>query len=401
MYLFLGKAFSMRIKRSFLILCVELKKFNMRTLRFLLQKEFIQIFRDPAILRIIFMMPIMQLIILPFAADYEVKNINLGVVDQDHSTYSRRLINQMTASGYFRLTDYSLSFTDALSAIEHDKSDLVMVIPTNFEHDLVRQSSAKVQLAVNAVNGVKGGLAGAYAANIIRDVNSDIRLDWFTPSKGNPSVPSIEITSSYWYNPHMNYKLFMVPGILVILVTMVGAFLSALNIVREKEIGTIEQLNVTPIAKWQFLLGKLIPFWVLGLLVLSIGLCAARIIFGIIPVGSYFLILAFAAVYLLAFLGWGLLISTFVDTQQQAMFISFFFMMIFIMLGGLYTNIDSMPHWAKVLSEFNPASYFIEVIRMIVLKGSGFHDIKEQFIKMAGFAVFFNAYAVWNYRKRS
>lgn len=373
----------------------------MRTLRFLLQKEFIQIFRDPAILRIIFMMPIMQLIVLPFAADYEVKNINLGVVDNDHSTYSRRLITTMTASGYFRLTDYAPSFTEGVAAIEHDKADLIMVIPANFERDLVRENAAKIQLAVNAVNGVKGGLAGAYAANIIRDVNADIRLDWFTPAKINPSVASIDITSSYWYNPHMNYKLFMVPGILVILVTMVGAFLSALNIVREKEIGTIEQLNVTPIAKWQFLTGKLVPFWILGLVVLSIGLGLARLIFGIVPVGSYLLILAFAGVYLLAFLGWGLLISTFVDTQQQAMFISFFFMMVFIMLGGLFTSIDSMPEWAKIVAQFNPVTYFVEAIRMIVLKGSSFIDIKEHFIRMFGFAVVFNALAVWNYRKRS
>ncbi len=373
----------------------------MRTLLFLLQKEFIQIFRDPAILRLIFMMPIMQLVILPFAADYEVKNINLGVVDNDHSTYSRRVIEKMTASGYFRLTDYAPSFTEGVAAIEHDESDLVMVIPVNFERDLVRENAAKIQLAVNAVNGVKGGLAGAYAASIIRDVNADIRLDWFTPSKINPSVSSIEITPSYWYNPYMNYKRFMVPGILVILVTMVGAFLSALNIVREKEIGTIEQLNVTPIAKWQFLLGKLFPFWVLGLFVLCIGLGMARLVFGIVPVGSYFLILAFAAVYLLAFLGWGLLISTLVDTQQQAMFISFFFMMIFIMLSGLFTSIDSMPDWAKMVAHFNPVSYFVDAIRMIVLKGSGFMDIKEHFLRMFGFAAVFNSLAVWNYRKRS
>jgi ABC-2 type transport system permease protein len=197
----------------------------------------------------------------------------------------------------------------------------------------------------------------------------------------------------------MSYKIFMVPGILVILVTMVGAFLSALNIVREKEIGTIEQLNVSPIQKWQFLLGKLIPFWLIGLFVLLLGLVVARLVFGIIPVGSLGLIFGYAAVYLLAFLGFGLLLSTTVDTQQQAMFLAFFFMMIFILLGGLYTNIDSMPDWAKVATKFNPAAYFIEVIRMIVLKGSTFSDIKNQFWVMCGFAVVFNALAVWNYRK--
>ena len=372
----------------------------MRTLGFLLQKEFIQIFRDPSILRIIFFMPIMQLMVLPFAADYEVKNINLSVVDNDHSTFSRRLIDKMLASGYFKLTDYSTSYKSALKVIEQDEADLVLEIPLNFEKTLVREDASAVLLSVNAVNGVKGGLAGAYAANIIRDYNSDIRLQWLKiPSLKAPNA--IEIVSAYWYNPYMNYKIFMVPGMLVVLVTMVGAFLSSLNIVREKEIGTIEQLNVTPISKVEFLLGKLIPFWVLGLIVLAIGLFAARLVFNVVPLGSIFLIFGYAMVYLLALLGFGLLISTFVDTQQQAMFISFFFMMIFILLGGLYTNIDSMPNWAREVTKFNPVSYFIEVIRMIVLKGSTFSDIKTQFWAMCGFAVFFNAYAVWNYRKRA
>ena len=183
----------------------------MRTLGFLLQKEFIQIFRDPSILRIIFFMPIMQLMVLPFAADYEVKNINLSVVDNDHSTFSRRLIDKMSASGYFILTDYSPSYKSALKVIEHDEADLILEIPLNFEKTLVREDAASVLLSVNAVNGVKGGLAGAYAANIIRDYNSDIRLQWLKiPSL--KAANSIEIVSSYWYNPYMNYKIFMVPG---------------------------------------------------------------------------------------------------------------------------------------------------------------------------------------------
>ena len=338
--------------------------------------------------------------VLPFAADYEVKNINLSVVDNDHSTFSRRLIDKMTASGYFKLTQYETSYTKALVGIEQDEADLILEIPMNFEKNLVRENSGSILLSVNAVNGVKGGLAGAYAANIIRDFNSDIRLQWLkVPSL--KAANTIEIVPIFWYNPYMNYKIYMVPGMLVVLVTMVGAFLSSLNIVREKEIGTIEQLNVTPISKAQFLLGKLIPFWVIGMLVLAISLFVARLVFNIIPLGSVLLIFGYAMVYLLALLGFGLLISTFVDTQQQAMFISFFFMMIFILLGGLYTNIDSMPPWAREVTKFNPVSYFIEVIRMIVLKGSTFQDIKNQFWAICGFAVFFNAYAIWNYRKRA
>jgi ABC-2 type transport system permease protein len=372
----------------------------MRTLKFLLEKEFRQILRDPAILRVILTMPIIQLVILPFAADYEVKNINLAVVDQDHSTYSRQLVSKMTASGYFRLVDFEGIYDKAMPSIEHDKSDLIMVIPPQFERQLVKENAAKLQLAINAVNGVKAGLGGAYAVSIIRDFNAEIRLDWLPPTRVN-AAPMIETVPVLWYNPHSNYRIFMVPGILVVLVTMVGIFLSALNIVREKEIGTIEQLNVTPIKKWEFVLGKLIPFWVLGVLVLSIGLVISRVVFGIIPMGSLGLIYGFAAVYLLACLGLGLLISTFADTQQQAMFIAFFFMMIFILLGGLYTNIDSMPHWAQMATKFNPIAYFIEVIRMVILKGSTFSDVKNQFATMCGFALIFNALAVWNYQKRS
>jgi ABC-2 type transport system permease protein len=199
----------------------------------------------------------------------------------------------------------------------------------------------------------------------------------------------------------MNYKYFMVPGILVILVTMVGSFLAALNIVKEKEIGTIEQINVTPVKKYQFILGKLIPFWILGLLILSIGLLISRIAYGIIPAGSLFTVYAFAAVYLLAVLGLGLLVSTFTSTQQQAMLISFFMMMVFILLGGLYTSIDSMPQWAQVITKINPVSYFIDVMRMVVLKGSGLADIKNHLLTVLGFAVVFNGWAIISYRKRS
>jgi ABC-2 type transport system permease protein len=209
------------------------------------------------------------------------------------------------------------------------------------------------------------------------------------------------VVSSNWFNPLMNYKYFMVPGILVVLVTMVGSFLSALNIVKEKEIGTIEQINVTPVKKYQFILGKLIPFWVLGMIILSIGLLISRLAYGINPAGSLFTIYAFAGVYLLAVLGLGLLVSTFTSTQQQAMLISFFMMMVFILLGGLYTSVDSMPHWAQMITKVNPVSYFIEVMRMVVLKGSTLADIKSHLLTVFGFAVFFNAWAIISYRKRS
>jgi ABC-2 type transport system permease protein len=372
----------------------------MRTLKFLLQKEFRQIFRDPSIIRLIFIMPVIQLLILPWAADYEMKNIRLSVTDLDHSAYSRQLISKITASGYFQLTDYSNSYEKSFKEIEKDNADLILEIPNSFEKQLVKEDEAKLFIAGNAINGVKANLGSAYLRTIIQDFNREVRLEWIQLPRFS-SQTQIEVTSSSWFNPLFNYKYFMVPGILVILLTMIGSNLTAINIVREKEIGTIEQINVTPIKKYHFILGKLIPFWILGLFVLTLGFLIAWLVYGIVPAGSFFTIYLFAAVYLLAVLGLGLLVSTYASTQQQAMLISFFIMMIFILLGGLYTSIESMPVWAQWITKFNPVSYFIDVMRMVVLKGSTLGDIKHHLFIMIGFAVVFNGWAVLSYRKRS
>jgi ABC-2 type transport system permease protein len=372
----------------------------MRTIRFLLQKEFRQIFRNRSIIAMIAAMPVIQLIILPLAADYEVKNINLAIVDHDHSGYSQKMITKITASGYFRLTGYTASFHDAMRLVETDKADLILEIPPGFERNLVRENAQKLFIAVNAINGVKANLGGTYLAAIIQDYNNGIRMELTDPTVLN-IAPTIEITSSNWFNSMMNYKVFMVPGILAILVTMIGGFLSALNIVKEKEVGTIEQINVTPIKKYHFILGKLIPFWVLGNVVFTLGLTVSWIFYGIVPEGNLGVLYLFVAVYLLAVLGLGLLISTFCDTQQQAMFIMFFFMMVFILMGGLFTSIDSMPDWAKVVTRFNPVSYLIDVMRMIILKGSELRNVLSHLIIVSMFAVVLNGLAVWNYRKTS
>ena len=372
----------------------------MRVLKFLLQKELRQIFRDPGIIRILFIMPMIQLLILPLAADYEIKNINLGVVDHDHSEYSQKLIDKTIASGYFRLKDYSPTFKKGLKAIELDKTDLIIEIPAHFERDLVKDNEASIMVAVNAINGVKAGLGGAYIQQIIGDYNQEVRMKWIQFPKFDPQ-PTIEVTYSDWYNPLMNYRVFMVPGILVMLVTMIGSSIASNNIVREKEMGTIEQINVSPIKKYQFILGKLIPFWMLAITVLTIGLIIARVIYGIVPVGHYYTIYIFASVYLLAILGLGLLLSTYAQTQQQSMLVSFFVTMIFNLLSGLYTPIESMPQWAQIITRFNPVSYFIEVMRMVMLKGSGLADIKNQIFAIILFAIFFNGWAILNYSKRT
>jgi len=370
----------------------------MRTLKFLLRKEFLQIFRNKLMIRMIFAVPVIQLILLPFAANYEMKNINLCIVDHDHSEYSRNLTNKFTSSGYFQLTATANSYKKALKVIEEDRADLIIEIPEGFERDLIRDNQAKVMIIANAINGQTSGLSVSYANSIINDFNSDVRTKWIQLPRINPQ-PMIEITSSNWFNPKMNYKYFMVPGVLVLLVTLVGFLLTAINVVKEKEDGTIEQLNVSPIKKYQFILGKLIPFWILGNIVLSVGFIISYVVYGIYPAGSYLLIYLFAAIYLIGLLGFGLFVSTLAETQQQAMFISYFFMTIFILLGGLFAPIDNMPDWAKILAYLNPVSYFIEVMRMIVLKGSGFSDILKYFGIIILFAAGFNLLAIFNYKK--
>ena len=372
----------------------------MNTLRYLLEKEFKQIFRDPAILRVIFVVPLLQLLLLPWTADYEVRNVKLAVVDHDRSIYAKRLITKIISSGYFLLDHYGNSYQTAFKEIEANRADLILEVPSGFERNLVRENEAHLLLAANAINGVKAGLGVSYLQSIIRDFNTVVRDEWIQTPRLSPEI-SIDVRPINWYNPLMNYKFFMVPGILVMLVTIVGSFLTSMNIVKEKEAGTIEQINVTPIKKHHFILGKLIPFWIIGLLILTIGLFVAWALYGIVPVGSFFTIYLFASVYLLAVLGYGLLVSTFASSQQQAMLITFFLFMVFVLLGGLYTPVESMPAWAQWFTRFNPVSYFIEVMRLVVLKGSSLQDIMPHIQKVFAFAIVLNSWAIISYRKRS
>ena len=367
----------------------------MRTLLVLLQKEFRQIFRDPAILRIIFLLPTVQFLVLPLAANFEFRNINLVLVDHDHSSFSRQLINKINGSGFFRIVANSNNFNEGYSFIETDEADVLIEIPPSFEKNLVREQTAKIFIAVNAINGTKANLGGSYITSIIGDFNREMG----TQLSAGSIVPGINVAVSPWFNPEGNYKLFIVPGILAFLVTIVGGLLTALNIVREKEIGTIEQINVTPISKITFILGKLIPFWIMANIVFTIGLVLGYFIYDITPQGSLFLLYSFVSIYLLAVLGLGMLVSTFCQTQQQAMFFMFFFIMIFILLGGLFTPIESMPDWAQTITLFNPVAHMIQVMRMVILKGSGFADILPQLKAIGGMAVVLNTLAIFNYRK--
>jgi len=373
----------------------------MKIIFYIIQKEFKQIFRNKGMLPLIFIMPFIQLIILSNAATFEVKNIKFSYVDQDKTAFSRALIEKFEASEYFNVVHYFPSSKMAKAAMQEGKVDVILEIPSHFERNLLKDKKTKLSVFINAIDGAAAGVENVYINQIVMVFNKNAIAELAQPDDFTNMPASITSIPSFWFNETLNYKTFMVPGILVMLVTMVTLFLSGMNIVREKEIGTLEQINVTPIKKYQFIIGKLLPFWLLGLLLLTVGLTIAKLLFDIPILGSITLMYFYTSIYIFVVLGIGLFISNFTETQQQAMFIAWFFMVIFILMSGLFTPIESMPEWAQTITDYNPIKYIVQVMRMVMLKGAGFMDILPQTLKIASYALLINVLAVLSYKKTS
>lgn len=371
----------------------------MSIILFIIQKEFKQIFRNKGMLPIIFILPFLQLVILSNAATFEIKNIQFSYIDNDYTATSRALIEKFNASTYFKVQARYESKSSANQAMLKGDVAVILEIPTHFEREIVKDKNSTLAVTINAIDGAAAGVENGYVNQIIGSFNKNIALEFSQVPTAGKSPKTITGIPLFWYNQTLNYKTFMVPGILVLLVTMITLFLSGMNIVREKEMGTLEQINVTPIKKHQFIIGKLFPFLIIGLGLLTVGLLIAKMLFSVPILGNLGLMYAYTVIYILVILGIGLFISNFTDTQQQAMFISWFFTVIFILMSGLFTPIESMPLWAQKLTEFNPIKYFVEVMRMVMLKGSGFKDIAPQFLKTLLYAFVMNGLAIWSYKK--
>lgn len=371
-------------------------------IKFLIEKEFKQLLRNSFLPKMILIFPCMIMILMPWAANLEIKNINLNIVDNDHSVLSRRLVDKIGASTYFRTTALPDTYNEGLRSIEIGSADIILEIPRDFEKSWVTGNSPRLLVAVNAVNGTKGGLGGSYLSSIINDYTRELQSE--SPAKAMSAgmgLPRIGISTQNLYNPHLNYKLFMVPALMVMLLTMICGFLPALNVVGEKEVGTIEQINVTPVSKLTFILAKLIPYWLIGFIVLTICFFLAWLLYGILPVGHFVTIYLFAVVFLFVVSGFGLVISNHSATLQQAMFVMWFFMLILMLMSGLFTPVHSMPEWAQLIAALNPLKYFVEVMRTIYLRGGGIVELLPQLGALMAFAVFFNLWAVRSYRKSS
>ena len=350
-------------------------------LPYLIEKEFRQIRRDPVLIKIILLLPIIQLLVLPLAANFELRNISVAIVDPDQSDTSRKLTEQVLGSGYFKGIVQESSYPQAMPFVEDNKADVILNYPPRMERDMQNEGYAHVLIAANAVNGTKGGLAASYLSNIIGQVDTS------------------RLPIRFINNPYLDYRVYMVPGIIAFLVTLIGGFVSALNIVSEKEKGTMEQINVSPIPKHVFILSKLIPFWIIGFVVLTLALLVAYIAYGIVPVGSYAVIYLYTTIYLLFATGMGLAISSISSSQQQAMFTAFFFVINFGLLSGLFTPISSMPEWVQKITLLNPMRYFVEVQRMVFIKGSQLPDLSMHFLVTGCYAIVINTVAILGYRK--
>ena len=387
------------------------RAFIRRTLS-LAHAEVLHVRRDRAMIVQITLVPLIQLLMVSNAATFEIKQTPAYVIDFDRTSTSRGLVTRLASSGLVDVVGQSASPDASNDAMLHGRATLVLVIPHEFESSLVRTGTATVGVDLNAEKGSSAGIVQSYVVQTLQRYSRELGVE-IQPTRRNvvaaspqfvpprPAYGLIDVRARGWYNPELDYSNYMVPGVLVALVTMVGTLLTAQNIAREKEVGTLEQLNVTPISRVEFVTAKLLPFWVLGLLDLTLGLIVGRLVFGMPIRGSLFLLYGSAGIYLIVALAIGLLISTAVDTQQQAMFISFFLIMIYLLMSGLLTPVDSMPHWMQILSEFNPVRHFIAISRAVLVKGAGLAQIRFQLMILTIYAAIAMTVAIRQYRKRS
>ncbi len=345
------------------------------TLHYLIQKEFLQIRRNSFLPRLIILFPIVIMCVMPWVMSMEVKNIRVAVVDNDRTTQSQRLVHAVEASRYFIFTGQKPSYKAALAEVEKGQADIVLEI-----------QGGQCLIAANAVNGTKGAMGSAYLSQIV-------------VSRVAPAAVLAQPSVLMLYNKHQNYKLYMIPALLAIVMMLLTGFLPTLNIVGEKEAGTIEQINVTPVSKWAFILAKLVPYWLIALFVVTACLLLAWAIYGITSAGSLLWVYVLAMLLALFFSSFGLVVSNYSDTMQQAIFVMWFFVVCILLLSGLFTPTRSMPSWAYLTTYVNPMHYFIDAIRTVFIRGGGFEAIARQLLALLAIGLFMSVWAVQSYKK--
>ena len=379
--------------------------------KYLLEKEFKQFFRDPGLPRMALMFPVLMMLVFPFAVSMEIRNINLAVVDSDRSEESSRLLERCTSSGYFRLVAFCGSPEEAMRLMDENKADAIITIASDFSREIGNGSGFPVGIKVNTVNGTRGSIASQYLQNCImmylqdrnsREAGSSVQSAASAPAAQSVAAgPAIDVSEKYYFNTYLDYKLFMIPALIVIGITMITAFLPSLNIVSEKETGTIEQMNVTPVSKSAFIICKMIPYWAIAFFVLTACLLIAWAVFGYVCRGNVLWLYLYTTFDIIVMAGLGLLISNYSSNAQQAMFVIWFFAVIFMLMSGIFTPIASMPGWAQAITYLNPMRYYADAMRSVYLKGSSPLDIWYDAAGLAAIGAVMVGWAIASYRKSS
>ncbi len=371
----------------------------------LLKKEFLQIFRDKFIWRSVLLLPVVQLLVLPLAADNEIRDFRMAAIDRDNTQFSRLMLADLQAGGYFTLSASAAAWAEAVRMIERGEVDMIVEIPTDFERNIVLGRGAEVAVHISAINGLSAGVAAGYVNTIVGDFERRLAAERLIPerSEGRDEAGAAQIGVSVqeWYNSKFDYKTVIVPGILALLVTVVGMSMMALNAVKEKERGTIEQLNVTPMSRTQYALAKTVPFFIIGLVQFTIGLVLARLVYGISVAGNFGVLYGIIALYLVGLLFLGFVVSNVSQTQVQSIFLSFFLMTVLILMSGLFTPVESMPEWAQRADQLNPVAHIISAIKMVLVKGSPAAALKSHWVMLGIFAGVMGVATVTTFRKFS
>jgi ABC-2 type transport system permease protein len=372
----------------------------MRQILYLIQKEFRQVFRDKAMIFIIFFAPLVQMIVLGFAITIDVKNVKMIIADYDNTPVSREIGRRFENNPYFSVKGRIKGQSPIRKQIDEWKAQIAIVIPQDFSRDLERQLRPEVQIIADGLDGNTAGIALGYAQGILVDFATEmVALGHASPVSLRRSS-FVEPQTRMWYNLDLESKNYMVPGLIAVLLTLVTMFLTSMGLVREKEIGTLEQLMVTPIKTWQLILGKVLPFLILGYFALALMLLVAFVVFQLTVVGSLVLLFILSALYLLSTLGLGIFISTLAQTQQQAMFISWFFMIFMIFMSGFFFPIENMPSLVQKITYLDPMRYFIIILREIFLKGTSAQFLMNEILSLVGFGVAILALSSLKFQKR-
>ena len=377
----------------------------MRTIRFIIRKEFQQIRRDKRLLPLILLSPVLQIALLGYAANMDVKDIPLAICDQDHTVESRGLVTSFLESGSYVASAYVPDASDAEKSIEDGKSSLALVIPPGFGRSLSGAKSAPLQLLADGSDSQSAAIGLTYATLIVsreETARSAARLSGMDP-RVLRQIKAVQVDPAVraLYNPTLASRNFMVPGVLAMILMIITTVLTSLAIVKEKELGTLEQLIVTPITPRQLIIGKLTPFVIISLVIVTVVLVASLILFGLAVRGSLLVLYALSLLFMLSSLGIGLFVSTIARSQQQAMMISmFFFMMPMLILSGFVFPIESMPPIIQAVTYIFPLRYYFVIIRGLFLKGVSFAELWRETAALAVIGVVVIGASVLRFRKR-